>query len=248
MSNKPIADRYEIKGKCGEGAYGSVYLAVDLKSNGLKVAIKKIKLNIVEEGVPISSLREISLMKELNHVNIIKLKEVVHLDNNIILVFDYCESDLKYILKKSPKGLPIKQVKSYMYQLLKGIEYIHKMKILHRDIKSDNLLITKDGVLKIGDFGLARGFGLPISNFRNDVVSLWYRAPDILLGNESYETSVDIWSCGCILAEMAKGQILFQGYSESDQIVKIFEFLGTPGEEKNYKMYKKYNEYTKYNY
>ena len=100
MSSKPIADRYEIKGKCGEGAYGAVYLAEDLKNNRMKVAIKKIKLNVVEEGVPISSLREISLMKELNHVNVIKLMEVVHLDNNIILVFDYCDSDLKNILKK----------------------------------------------------------------------------------------------------------------------------------------------------
>jgi cyclin-dependent kinase len=118
------------------------------------------------------------------------------------------------------------------------------MKILHRDIKSENLLISKDNVLKITDFGLARGYGLPIKNFRNDVVSLWYRAPDILLGNEHYERSVDMWSIGCIFGEMVSGKILFKGFSENDQLRKIFEVLGTPNE-KWYKFYMEYPEWEK---
>lgn len=223
-----IADRYQIIQKCGEGAYGKVYLATDLKSNQ-NVAIKKIKLISVEEGIPISSLREISLLKELNHKNIVKLLDVIHLENKIILVFEYVAQDLKKMLKGyQGQALEEKLYKSLLYQLLKGMQYVHKLKILHRDLKSENLLVSADNIIKIADFGLARGFGLPIKVFRNDVVSLWYRSPDILLGNEAYTTSVDMWSIGCIFAEMVNGSIFFQAYSEKDQIKKIFKMLGTP--------------------
>jgi cyclin-dependent kinase len=243
--SKKIADRYQIISKLGEGAYGNVYLAEDLKNKNMKVAVKQLKSSSVEEGVPISSLREISLLKELSHVNIVKLMDVVHLQNNIVLVFEYVETDLKMMLKKNKnKGLEPKLYKSFLYQLLKGIQHIHRMKILHRDIKSENLLISKDNKLKITDFGLARGYGLPIKNFRNDVVSLWYRAPDILLGNENYERSVDMWSVGCIFAEMVLGTILFKGFSEKEQVRKIFEILGTPTE-KTYPMYMEYSEWKK---
>ena len=239
--SKKIADRYLVISKLGEGAYGKVYLAEDLKNKNLRVAVKQLKSSSVEEGVPISSLREISLLKELSHINIVKLMDVVHLQNNIVLVFEYVETDLKIMLKKNNnKGLEPKLYKSFLYQLLKGIQHIHKMKILHRDIKSENLLISKDNKLKITDFGLARGYGLPIKNFRNDVVSLWYRAPDILLGNENYERSVDMWSIGCIFAEMVNGSILFKGFSEKEQVRKIFEILGTPTE-KTYPMYMEYS-------
>ncbi len=246
--SKKIADRYQIVSKLGEGAYGKVYLAEDLKNKNQKVAIKQLKSSSVEEGVPISSLREISLLKELNHINIVKLMDVVHLQNNIVLVFEYVETDLKIMLKKNNnKGLEPKLYKSFLYQLLKGIQHIHRMKILHRDIKSENLLISKDNKLKITDFGLARGYGLPIKNFRNDVVSLWYRAPDILLGNENYERSVDMWSVGCIFAEMVNGNIIFKGFSEKEQVRKIFEILGTPTD-KTYPMYMEYSEWKKDNW
>ena len=238
--SKVVADRYIIISKLGEGAYGTVYLAEDSKNNNIKVALKQLKGGTVEEGVPISCLREISLLKELSHINIVKLMDVIHLSAGITLVFEYVETDLKELLKKNEyKGLSPKLYKSFLYQLLKGIQNIHKMKILHRDIKSENLLISKDNVLKITDFGLARGYGLPIKNFRNDVVSLWYRAPDILLGNEQYERSVDMWSIGCIFGEMVTGKILFKGFSENDQLRKIFEVLGTPNE----KWYKFYMDY-----
>ena len=242
MSSKPIANRYYIIHKCGEGAYAKVYLAEDLQNNNSPVALKKLKSNSVEEGVQVSSLREISLLKELNHINIVKLMDVIHLSNNIVLAFEYVDTDLKRLLKNNKnKGFAPKLYKSLLYQLLKGIQHIHKMKILHRDLKSENILITNDYKVKIGDFGLARGYGLPISNFRNDVVSLWYRSPDILLGNESYETSVDLWSVGCIFAEMVNGTVFFQGYSEKEQIRKIFSMLGTPNVEKDYPMYAKYS-------
>ena len=225
---KKIADRYELLKKIGEGAYGKVFLAKDLKTNA-QVAIKKIKLGNVEEGIPISSIREISLLKELNHINVVKLMDVIHLENKIVLVFEYLEEDLKKLLKLNlNKGFEVARYKSLLYQLLQGIRYVHKLKIIHRDIKSENLLISDTNVLKIADFGLARGFGLPIKTFRNDVVSLWYRAPDRLLGNEVYTTSVDLWSIGCIFGELVKGTILFHGYNEKEQLTKIFEILGTP--------------------
>jgi cyclin-dependent kinase len=235
---KKIADRYEIIKKIGEGAYGKVFLAKDLKTN-VQVAIKKIKLGNVEEGIPISSIREISLLKELNHINVVKLMDVIHLENKIVLVFEYLEEDLKKLLKLNlNKGFEVARYKSLIYQLLQGIRYVHKLKIIHRDIKSENLLISDTNVLKIADFGLARGFGLPIKTFRNDVVSLWYRAPDILLGNEVYTTSVDLWSIGCIFGELVKGTILFHGYNEKEQLTKIFEILGTP-DVKKVPMYEK---------
>ena len=241
MSSKILCDKYQIIEKCGEGAYGKVYLAEDIKNNNMKVAIKKLKPISVEEGIPISTLREISLLKELSHINIIKLMDLIHISGNIVLVFEYVDTDLKRVLKQNNgKGFEPKRYKSLLYQLLKGMQHIHKMKILHRDLKSENLLITKDWVLKIADFGLARGFGLPISNYTNDVVSLWYRSPDILLGNENYEISVDIWSIGCIFAEMVNGCVFFQGYSEKEQVRKIFSILGTPNVEKDYPMYAKY--------
>ena len=209
----------------------------------MKVAVKQLKGGTVEEGVPISCLREISLLKELTHINIVKLMDVIHLNANITLVFEYVETDLKELLKKNQnQGLPPKLYKSFLYQLLQGIQNIHKMKILHRDIKSENLLISEKNILKITDFGLARGYGLPIKNFRNDVVSLWYRAPDIILGNENYERSVDMWSIGCIFGEMVTGNIFFKGFSENDQLRKIFELLGTPNE-KWYKFYMDYPEW-----
>ena len=227
-----IADRYQILEKIGEGAYGKVYLAKDTKNNR-EVAIKKMKLTSLEEGVPISTLREISLLKEMNFVNVVKLFDVIHLESRIVLVFEYVKTDLKKLVQDhGNKGLPKKKYKSLMYQLIKGLNYVHKLKILHRDLKSENILVSDTGVVKIGDFGLARGFGLPISVFRNDVVSLWYRSLDILLGNEQYTTSVDMWSVGCIFAELVTGQVLFQGYSNEQQIQKIMETLGTPDPKK----------------
>ena len=230
--SKTIADRYLIISKLGEGGYGKVFLAEDLKNNNVKVALKQLKGGTVEEGVPISCLREISLMKELSHINIVKLMDVIHLSSAITLVFEYVDTDLKELLKKNGnKGLSPKLYKSLLYQLLKGINNIHKMKILHRDIKSENLMISKDNILKITDFGLARGYGLPISNFRNDVVSLWYRSPDILLGNEHYERSVDMWSIGCIFGEMVLGNILFKGFFFTPEMVfnrlKLFNYFKT---------------------
>ena len=222
--------KYQKLSKIGEGTYGVVYKAKDLQSNEL-VALKKIRLKPEEEGIPSTAIRENSLLKELYQLNIVNLLDVIHTSKKLTLVFEYCDSDLKKIMDglKGEK-LPIDTVKLYLYEMLKGINYIHKHKILHRDLKPQNLLINTNGVLKICDFGLARGFGVPIRIYTNEVVTLWYRAPDILLGSKMYDTSVDIWSIGCIFAEMILGIPMFLGKNENEQLDRIFNLLGTPND------------------
>jgi cyclin-dependent kinase len=182
-----------------------------------------------QEGIPSTAIREISLLKELTHINIVKLHEVLHSPKKLTLVFEYVEQDLKKVIdSKGKNGLNIKMVKSFLYQILKGVDYIHKKKVLHRDLKPQNILINKENIVKIGDFGLARGFGIPVKNYTHEVVTLFYRPPDVLLGNKNYGTTVDMWSIGCIFAEMVSGKVLFIGNSEHDQLKKIFEIKGTP--------------------
>ena len=227
---KSKESKYTRTSKLGEGTYGVVYRAKDQKGQEI-YALKKIRLQAEEEGIPSTAIREISLLKELNHVNIVKLYEVMHSVKKLTLVFEYVEQDLKKVIDSTNgKGVEIKYIKSYLYQLLKGIDYIHKHKVLHRDLKPQNLLINKDNIVKIGDFGLARGYGIPVKNLTHEVVTLWYRPPDVLLGNKTYGTTVDMWSIGCIFAEMVNGKPLFTGNTESGQLKKIFEIKGTPNE------------------
>uniref|UniRef100_A0A0A9WUZ6 Cell division protein kinase 5 n=1 Tax=Lygus hesperus TaxID=30085 RepID=A0A0A9WUZ6_LYGHE len=115
-----------------------------------------------------------------------------------------------------------------MRDLLKGVGYCHQRSVLHRDLKPQNLLISREKVLKLADFGLGRAFGIPVKKFTHEVVTLWYRSPDVLLGSTQYGTPVDIWSVGCIFAEMATGLPLFAGKNDADQLLQIFKFLGTP--------------------
>lgn len=193
------------------------------------MALKEISLDS-EEGTPSTAIREISLMKELKHPNIVRLYDVIHTENKLNLVFEYMDRDLKkHMDTHGVKGaLDPRAVKSFMYQLLQGIHFCHENRVLHRDLKPQNLLINARGQLKLGDFGLARAFGIPVNTFSNEVVTLWYRAPDVLLGSRTYSTSIDMWSAGCILAEMFTGRPLFAGSSNDDQLQRIFKIMGTP--------------------
>ena len=193
------------------------------------MALKEIHLD-AEEGTPSTAIREISLMKELKHVNIVRLYDVIHTETKLVLIFEYCERDLKkYMDAHGDRGaLDPLTVRSFMYQLLMGTAFCHENRVLHRDLKPQNLLINKRGELKIGDFGLARAFGVPVNTFSNEVVTLWYRAPDVLLGSRTYSTSIDVWSCGCIFAEMLEGKPLFPGKDHVNQFSIITELLGTP--------------------
>ena len=197
-------------------------------AEGRVYALKTIKLEAEDEGIPSTAIREISLLKELKHVNIVKLYNVVHSEKKLTLVFEFADQDLKKALDDRGKGFDGPTVRSYLFQLLRGIAYCHQHRVLHRDLKPQNLLINRDGVLKIADFGLARAFGIPVKSYTHEVVTLWYRAPDVLMGSRKYSTQVDIWSIGCIMAEMITGQPLFPGSNEQDQLHRIFKGLGTP--------------------
>ncbi|XP_063985234.1 cyclin-dependent kinase 2 isoform X1 [Diachasmimorpha longicaudata] len=221
--------------KIGEGTYGVVYKARD-KLTGKLVALKRIRLETEAEGVPSTAIREISLLKQLTHPNIVQLFDVVNGDKDLYLVFEYLQQDLKKFLDWA-KTCTVNQehwnslVQSYLHQLLDAISFCHLHLILHRDLKPQNLLIDAEGHIKLADFGLARAFGVPMRMYTHEVVTLWYRAPEILLGTKLYSYAVDIWSLGCIFAEMATKRALFPGDSEIDQLFRIFRTLGTPDEE-----------------
>ncbi|KAG8627069.1 hypothetical protein KVT40_004552 [Elsinoe batatas] len=216
--------------KLGEGTYATVFKGRN-RQTGEFVALKEIHLDS-EEGTPSTAIREISLMKELKHENVVNLHDVIHTENKLMLVFEYMDKDLKkYMDSRGERGqLDPATIKSFMHQLLKGIAFCHENRVLHRDLKPQNLLINNKGQLKLADFGLARAFGIPVNTFSNEVVTLWYRAPDVLLGSRTYNTSIDIWSAGCIMAEMYTGRPLFPGTTNEDQLQKIFRLMGTPSE------------------
>ncbi|KAJ1845631.1 Cyclin-dependent kinase catalytic subunit [Coemansia sp. RSA 2708] len=231
MSDSNGSERYLKLDKVGEGTYGVVYKARDLQ-DGKIVAMKKIRLEVDDEGVPSTAIREISLLKELQHENIVKLFDIVYNDAKLYLVFEFLDLDLKkYMDSVGPGGLSPAQVKSYMHQLVKGIAFCHSHRTLHRDLKPQNLLIDQSGMLKIADFGLGRAFGVPLRVYTHEVVTLWYRSPEILMGSRHYSIGMDMWSVGCIFAEMVQRKPLFPGDSEIDEIFKIFRILGTPTEE-----------------
>jgi cyclin-dependent kinase 2 len=224
-------DGYEKLEKIGEGTYGVVYKARLATHGGRVVALKKIRLDTECEGVPSTAIREISILKELDHKNVVSLLDVLYCDRKLFLVFEYLDYDLKKFMDKhAPTGIPIPTVKKYLYQLLEGVAYCHSNRVLHRDLKPQNLLISVQGCIKLADFGLARAFGVPVRTYTHEVVTLWYRSPELLLGSQYYSTPVDIWSIGCIFAEMITKRPLFPGDSEIDQLFRIFRTLGTPDE------------------
>jgi len=225
-----ITSRYTILEKIGEGTYGTVYKAT-CKRTGEPVAIKKIKILYEDDGVPATALREIALLKELNHENVVQLMDVYSSRTNLHLVFECLDMDLREYLKRHGpfQGALLR---SSSFQCFHGIEFCHGRRVLHRDLKCQNVLIDLESMrLVLADFGLARAFNVPMKVYTHEVVTLWYRPPEILLGQEKYGPSTDMWSLGCIFAEMATSQALFTGDSEIDTIFRIFRVLGTPDEE-----------------
>ncbi|XP_071243371.1 cyclin-dependent kinase 15 isoform X1 [Salvelinus alpinus] len=224
------ANSYLNLEKIGEGTYATVYKGIS-RINGHLVALKVIRMK-TEEGVPFTAIREASLLKGLKHANIVLLHDIIHTKEALTFVFEYVQTDLAEYMKQHPGGLHSYNARIFMFQLLRGLSYIHGRKILHRDLKPQNLLISYLGELKLADFGLARSKSIPCQTYSSEVVTLWYRPPDVLLGSTDYSTALDIWGAGCIFIEMLQGTPAFPGVADVfEQLQKIWAVVGVPTEE-----------------
>lgn len=227
-------EEFQCLNRIEEGTYGVVYRAKDKRTDEV-VALKRLKMEKEKEGFPITSLREINTLLKGQHPNIVTVREIVVGSNmdKIFIVMDYVEHDLKSLIEtmkhKKQVFLP-GEVKCLIQQLIRAVAHLHDNWILHRDLKTSNLLLSHKGILKVGDFGLAREYGSPLKEYTSIVVTLWYRAPELLLGCKEYSCPIDVWSVGCIFAELLAMTALFPGKSEVDQLNRIFKDLGTPNE------------------
>ena len=226
--------------RIGSGTYGEVYFVKDLRketnSKYRYCALKKIFFHRKSsDGFPRSSIREISLLRKIDHPCIVKLLDVVigYKQDDVYLAFEYCTNDLGRILKSHGGVSPFKppHVKRIMLSLCDGIAYLHDHYIFHRDLKVANILYTANGDVKIADFGMARLFSDPHGKYTPKVVTLWYRCPEILLGTSMYDEKCDIWSLGCMFGELIKGEGVMRGEKEVDQMIKIIKFIGRPSKE-----------------
>ncbi|XP_043722528.1 probable serine/threonine-protein kinase At1g54610 isoform X1 [Telopea speciosissima] len=227
------ADTFEKLDKIGQGTYSNVYRARDLET-GKIVAMKKVRfVNMDPESVRFMA-REIYILRKLDHPNVMKLEGLVtsRMSCSLYLVFEYMEHDLAGLAATPGIKFTEAQIKCYMQQLLRGLEHCHNRGVLHRDIKGSNLLIDNNGNLKIGDYGLATFFNPDNKQpLTSRVVTLWYRPPELLLGATDYGVAVDLWSAGCILAELLAGKPIMPGRTEVEQLHKIFKLCGSPSDE-----------------
>lgn len=236
--SRSLEDSFEKLAQIGEGTYGQVFMAKEIET-GETVALKKILMDKEKEGFPITAIREIKILNKLHHENVVKLKEIVtapgecgnKYKGSIYMVFEYMDHDLAGLSGRPGMRFTVPQIKCYMKQLLMGLHYCHVNQVLHRDIKGSNLLIDNNGNLKLADFGLARFFANDHNgNLTNRVITLWYRPPELLLGTTKYGPAVDMWSVGCIFAELLDGKPILPGKTEAEQLNKIFELCGSPDE------------------
>ncbi|XP_062188061.1 protein IMPAIRED IN BABA-INDUCED STERILITY 1-like [Phragmites australis] len=226
-------DSFEKLEKVGQGTYSSVFRARDLDT-GKIVALKKVRFDNFEPESVRFMAREIQILRRLDHPNVMKLEGLItsRLSCSLYLVFEYMEHDLAGLCSSPDIKFSEAQLKCYMNQLLSGLEHCHSHRVVHRDIKGANLLVNNEGVLKIADFGLANYFD-PSKNhpLTSRVVTLWYRPPELLLGSTHYDAAVDLWSVGCVFAEMFRGKPILQGRTEVEQLHKIFKLCGSPADD-----------------
>ncbi|KII61478.1 Cyclin-dependent kinase 10 [Thelohanellus kitauei] len=216
----------------GEGTYGVVYRVKD-KKTGEITALKSVKMHHKHAGFPVSSIREIRILQQAKHPNIVGLREVVMGDSidSIFLNMDYCEHDLATLIQHLPAPFSEPQIKNVALQIVQGLHFLHSHYIIHRDMKLSNILMNSYGSIKIADFGLARPFTYPYKPMTPIVVTLWYRPPELLFGSDVHTPMIDMWGVGCIVAELYKNKPLFMGDTEISQILLIVETLGTPNDD-----------------
>lgn len=255
QSKVRVIDKYKVIGFISSGTYGRVYKAVGRHGQVGEFAIKKFKPDkegeqIQYTGISQSAVREMSLCSELSHANVIRLIEIILEDKCIFMVFEYAEHDLLQIIHhhtQSPRHpIPSATIKSIMFQLLNGCQYLHANWVLHRDLKPANIMVTSAGEVRIGDLGLARLFNKPLTTlYAGDkvVVTIWYRAPELLLGSKHYTPAIDMWAIGCIFAELISLRPIFKGEEakmdskktvpfQRHQMQKIVDIMGMPDKSK----------------
>jgi serine/threonine protein kinase len=219
---------YVIQEPLGFGSYGAVFKCLNTVTKE-QVVIKRCRL-CRESGIQISEIREITQLKALKHPNIVKLLDVGIDDTHVYPILEWVMHDLAGIIYDRQIALNHAQLKGWMYQILSAVEYIHKNNILHRDIKPSNILVNQDGTIKLADFGLSRRVNPDEVNprYTNKVVTIWYRAPELLLGDVQYTSAIDIWAVGCILGELLNQKPLFPSENPIEVLSMIFQLCGTP--------------------
>jgi hypothetical protein len=227
--SKDTANRYRSIKKIGQGAFGDVWLGIN-RANGKKIALKQVRLGGGRNnGIPKAVFREIESLRNLKHANILTLYDVFPQDTHLMLVFEYMPTDLQVEINQTNHTFSLDTIQYYSYNILKGLAFCHDNHIIHRDLKPSNILIAPDGVVKLGDFGLARVYDPnSLDSMSHQVATRWYRPPELLFASRNYTPSVDIWSAGAIIAELMTLSPLFPGNNDIDQISKVFEVMGTP--------------------
>ncbi|CAK9435834.1 uncharacterized protein LODBEIA_P04970 [Lodderomyces beijingensis] len=228
--NASIQNKYTKERKVGEGTYAVVYLGKQ-RSSKRSIAIKEIKTGLFKDGLDMSAIREVKYLQELKHPNVIELVDVFSSANNLNLVLEFLPFDLEVLIKDKDIVFKSADIKSWILMTLRGIHHCHRNFILHRDLKPNNLLISPSGQLKIADFGLARSLGNPNEDLSCNVVTRWYRAPELLFGAKHYTEAVDIWSIGIIFAELMLRIPYLAGKDDVDQLDVTFRAYGTPTEQ-----------------
>lgn len=229
---KYIAEnRFRVEQKLGEGTYGTVYKCLDLVKNEI-VAVKKIKFHYKNEGIPATSIREIGILRSLNHPNLVNLKDICQVDtesDSLYLSFEMMDMDLSSLVKLHKRQVPPLLIKTIMFKILTAVDYLHQNRVFHRDLKPDNILVSQDcSQVKLADFGLSRTIHQPFRPYSREIMTLWYRSPEACMGYKGYSIGVDVWAVACIFAQLVNGRALLMGSSDSEQLILIFKLFGSP--------------------